>query len=111
MKFMDQVRYFSQARLVVGEGGAGLTNIMWCPNNGKTYTLEYADQHTVSRLGKGYFSSLANQLNIKYKWCHNTQKMEEHVKRFIENIKDIERREGIVSTSDLWSKLASKHHL
>ena len=60
LSFINQVQLFSQAEIVVGPSGAGLTNIIFCPQNCNVFVLINHHLQTNYYL----FSNLAQIVNI-----------------------------------------------
>lgn len=57
--FEKQVNIFYNAKLIIGQHGAGLTNILWCRPN--TCIIEID-----KNLGRSHFRNLSRYLNLRY---------------------------------------------
>ena len=62
LSFVEQVRLFSQAEIVVGPHGAGLTNMVWAPRDCKVMEIQHPDHVNVM------YYMLAEVLHQRY-WC------------------------------------------
>jgi capsular polysaccharide biosynthesis protein len=60
LSFIEQVSLFSQARIVIGLHGAGLTNVAWCPPGGRL--LEIFPSESIP----SYYWVLASQVGVDY---------------------------------------------
>ena len=80
LTFANQVKLFSQAQLVVGQSGAGITNLMFCPENCKALILINHHPQTSYYL----FSNLAQILNIDLQFIPGTDVIE-HVDQSLQN--------------------------
>ena len=58
-KFLDQINIFSEAKIVIGLHGAGLSNLLFCQPKTKVIEIK------LSHIGNMY-KNLGNQLNLNY---------------------------------------------
>ncbi len=73
LTFANQVKLFSQAKIVVGQTGAGFANLMFCPENCKALILINHHPQTSYYL----FSNLAQILNIDLQFVPGSDVIEQ----------------------------------
>jgi capsular polysaccharide biosynthesis protein len=62
LSFKEQVKLFSESAFIIGVHGAGLTNILFCPNNCKLIELH------PSNVVRSHYMLLAKSLNLYYQY-------------------------------------------
>jgi hypothetical protein len=63
MELKSQIELFSKANLVVGQHGAGLTNIMWCPKGSKIFEID-------KNMGRLHFANMSTYLgHVHFKYA------------------------------------------
>ena len=80
LTFTNQVKLFSQAKVLVGQTGAGFANLMFCPENCKALILINHHKQTNYYL----FSNLAQILNIDLQFIPGTDVIE-HFDKSLQN--------------------------